>query len=210
MRAPMDNAKEQPLSSPHAQARSLGSFGGWVWARTIQLLALLFWASTTSTLVRFRGPDVTDLLVLVMFLAFSIELHSLAYGAVDESGVSYRRYFTKHFAQWEQVSAVEWDAQRVVIFFGTSGQVSHRADFMLSSSLMDWFRQTWRGATPEIVQWLDQTLAGRVGSRIAIRRRNETLFSKWREGRIGWSDVFFFILFFLVLLVILFVKGGHG
>ncbi len=136
------------------KTKQLGSFGLWLWARVVQLLVFAFFADTTVLLVRFRGPDLSDVLLFLLLASVALSLHPVAYGFANNSGVSFRRYFKRRFVSWENIAAVEWGALRgirVVLRESNGGRTLLFSD---NPSLSEFAAQLRGRSVPEIVTWV--------------------------------------------------------
>ena len=145
-----------------AVRRPLGSRFLLIFFRAFQLI----WAISVLLILCDAFPPTADaftkFLVASMVIFLSIGFHPYAYGYADEAGVTFRRYFRKHFVAWDQIRDARWggwDFAKLVIVTAHPVQGSRRLYFAYLGGTWQAFRRRW---TPEPASWvIHRVKAGR-------------------------------------------------
>jgi hypothetical protein len=100
----------------------------------------------------------TKVVFAILAILFWVSGHWCAYGAADEKGITFRRYFKRYFVPWSQVKKASWGGRRgpaLVIQTQHPLGWSRRIEFQYLDPhrWAPWpaFRTTW---TPDDVTWV--------------------------------------------------------
>lgn len=118
----------------------VGSFGEWAVIRTIQLASFGLFLHYTF---RFDSPHIqvrSGAAFLCFLILTFVMFFNRAFGKADEGTLSFRRYFRRHAASWDDVKRVDWnndDPRVMTLTFERRIGISRKAVFSVMNSSED-------------------------------------------------------------------------
>lgn len=140
-----------------ASRKTVGSFGAWLWARSLEVVVCLATVDLVRTLIRSRGVTLFDLAFLFLLVYIILQTHPFAYGWADDSGVTFRQYLGLRFIPWQKVERVEWRPRGlalVELVLRDAPSWQRRLIFTLNPAVREALNHLLGRSVPEVVLWI--------------------------------------------------------